>query len=153
MHDCQMRFTHLVNSSHVLVLLCIFTGCGGTGTDEPFDDERLRLLSVSAKRWPSLEKPAQDLSLDITEEQAEDLDRLVAALRPIKSVRIGVLPSEDVDYALSFQPGKNPVTIHVRLAGKHLTYAERQYVYEGGDAQEFQRIAEAIFGNVEAEEQ
>ena len=77
---------------------------------EPLDNESLQLLIVSGKNQPcivkSLSDPNEDLIYDTTEQQ---MSGLVAALHPIRSVKVGQLPLNEVDYQLCFQPGMDPI--------------------------------------------
>lgn len=125
----------------VAVLLCVLMGCLRTGEHGAFDNESLRLLSVSGKHNAHLSKPGEHRLFHIT---AESATSLVEALRPIRSMKVGQLPPDAVDYVFGFQPGMDPVMFHVHLADGHLVYAERQYLYEGGDAKAFKRVADAI---------
>jgi hypothetical protein len=105
-------------------------GCSKNNCLIPFDDEGIRLLSVSGKQWITLEQPHSHWSGTISGEQASNL---IEKLRPIASTKSGTLKDDDVDYILSFQAGKNPVRFFIRLNGSSIIYSERQFLYEGGN--------------------
>jgi hypothetical protein len=129
----------------VAVVMCVLIGClKGGAPPEPFDNESLRLLSVSGKDFAYLRKPSLPQRFDIS---AESVTSLVEALRPITSTKVGQLPPNAVDYEFGFSPGRNPVCFRVNLANGRLVYWERQYLYEGGDAKAFKQAADAIVQN------
>jgi hypothetical protein len=123
------------------LLLCMWTGCLRTDNQEPLNNKTLQSLIAGEKHWPRLSKPDENLLFDITGQQA---GALVKALSPIKSTKTGGVPSNSADYILMFQPGRNPIVFHVHLADDHLVYAERTYLYEGGDGKAFKQIADSI---------
>ena len=127
------------------ILMMVWFFCTGgfqpADSKPPLDNEGLRLRIVSGKHWPCLGTPREHRLFDIT---AEEATRLVETLRPITSAKVGHLPPEKVDYVLSYQAGMNPTVFHVHLAEGHLVFAERRYLYEGGDAKAFKRVADTI---------
>jgi hypothetical protein len=108
---------------------------------EPLDNESLQLLGAGRKHWPSLEKPRDHQVFGITSEQ---MNSLIETLHPIRSVRVGELPPNAVDYMLGFQPGMDPVVFYVHLVDDHLVYSERKYLYEGGNAKAFKQAVDTI---------
>jgi hypothetical protein len=132
----------------VVIPLSVFNGCFQSGESSgPFDNERLQRLQDAKKQQlrlivtNNIATPNSVREVKPTEQQ---MTNLVAALSPIKSVRVGKLPANKVNYILSFQPGRKIVTFQVYLAADHLVYAERQYLYEGGDSSAFQKLADDI---------
>ena len=122
-------------------MLCVVIGCLRTDDPGPIDNKTLSLLVAGRMDRPCLGKPHDHLLFDLTDQQAKSL---VRALNPIRSARAGGLAPEAVDYTLSFQPGMDPVVLRVHLGIGDLTFAERQYIYEGGDAKEFKQLADAV---------
>jgi hypothetical protein len=140
MQTFRFHFSTYQVSFAFAALLCVLAGClRSVENSEPFDNESLRLLGVSAKHELHLYESHKEY--DLTEQQTNNL---VAALCPIKSAKIGKLPPDEINYILSFQPGRNPVIFHVHLADDHLMYAERQYLYEGGNAEAFKKVVDSI---------
>ena len=128
--------THLVAAATI----CSLAGCARPKAG-PLDDNNLGLMVVSEKHRPELEDLTTRRTFAITAQQAS---ALVEALRPIKSVEVGNLPSGEADYVLSYQAAMDPLVLRVQLNNETLLYCEREYCYEGGDAQGFARIVDRL---------
>jgi hypothetical protein len=151
-HGCHVFLTHCSTGTSVVLIAAMFVGCTPRDTPRAFDNEGLRLLSVSRKFSLFVGEPGKQQIWEVSDKQEDDFNRLITALSPIESVKMGKLPSNEVDYVLLFQPGKNPVTIKVHLEKDRLVYAERQYLYKGGDAKVFRKVLDTIVAHAHSKQ-
>jgi hypothetical protein len=127
--------------SVMVMFLCSLAGCLKTSDSGSLNEDSLRLLRVSGKGRPYFSKSGDMRLFEITNEQANNF---VASLSQIQSVKVGRLSADEVDYEFGFQAGRNPIAFQVHIVDDHLIYAEREYLYEGGDSKAFKQIADSI---------
>ncbi|MCP4536491.1 MAG: hypothetical protein GY832_05035 [Chloroflexi bacterium] len=74
---------------------------------------------------------------------------LLTSLIPFELVTTDDLPSDSSDYTFVYQSG-DPLHFRVKVSGEQLVFQEREFVYKGGNAEEFLRIAEEVLEGAQA---
>ena len=114
-------------------------GCFQPNTN-PLDNEEVLLIARGGVFSAGLEKYPDPLRVDVPAAEAQEL---LKSLTPFDVVTTPE-PSGAYDYLFVHQAGRDPLVFHVKMAGDQLIFSERRWVYQGGNSQQFQQIAEEI---------